>query len=82
MSAHALVTGTLYRDPIMGTSKTGKAFVAARWALARVRLPMEHSAQTRRRKAGQKRPDDDHCNQFTEHGPLPPTYPSGAYACL
>ena len=53
MSAHALVTGTLYRDPIMRTSKTGKAFVAARWALARVRLPMEHSAQTRRRKAGQ-----------------------------
>jgi hypothetical protein len=25
MSAHALVTGTLYRDPVMRTSKTGKA---------------------------------------------------------
>jgi single-stranded DNA-binding protein len=29
MSAHALVTGTLYRDPVMRTSKTGKAFVTA-----------------------------------------------------
>jgi hypothetical protein len=24
MSAHALVTGTLYRDPVMRTAKTGK----------------------------------------------------------
>ena len=29
MSAHALVTGTLYRDLVMRTSKTGKPFVTA-----------------------------------------------------
>jgi single-stranded DNA-binding protein len=29
MTAHALVTGTLHRDPISRTAKSGKAFVTA-----------------------------------------------------
>jgi len=29
VSAHALVTGTLHRVPVMRTAKTGKAFVTA-----------------------------------------------------
>ena len=29
MSAHALITGTLHRDPVARTAKSGKAFVTA-----------------------------------------------------
>jgi hypothetical protein len=29
MTAHVLITGTLHRDPVTRTSKTGKSFVTA-----------------------------------------------------
>ncbi len=42
MSAHALVTGTLYRDPVMRTSKTGKDRLARSIQLQR---PERYSAR-------------------------------------